>query len=93
MGALKALFTNLSVRVDVLVVSSLLHTQDGRTSEVMGTTTALVFSDFVKDTDDPLVVFHDAEAEGESGKKIFAFWKLNVFLSTYSSQPPRKIPN
>jgi hypothetical protein len=80
---LKEILPRLTVKVDVHAVSSQLLTQDGKTSEVMGQTSELVYSDLVKDREDPLVVVHDSFGEDdENVKEVFAFWKLDTFLST-----------
>ena len=82
---LREILPRLHIKIDVLTVSNVLHTQDGRTSDVMGPTSEVVYSDFVKETDDPLVVVHDAVGENDYGK-VFAFWKLDVILRTETGQ-------
>jgi hypothetical protein len=80
---LKEILPRLTIKVEVLAVTNQLHTHDGKVSEVMGQTSELVYSDLVKDTEDPLIVVHDSDGDDSDGnlKEVFALWKLDTFLS------------
>ena len=94
--ALKRFISRLTIRVEAHVVNVQSQSrQDGQATP----TRDLIFSDTLKESEDPMTVFqapdHDRD-EGDPGH-VFVFWKLKASLSTASrfatctSQADRRI--
>ncbi|KAI9878110.1 MAG: hypothetical protein M1830_001869 [Pleopsidium flavum] len=83
---LKSYISRLVIRIEAHAVSPQLQSQlkqdgqqDGRGSQIKD----LIFSDSVKETEDPVIVLQGSEDESDEvdDRYILVFWKLKAFLS------------
>ena len=89
--SLRAHLSKLAIRLDAFAISSSdIEVQDSQsTTEDATHPRDLVFSGDVQEPDDPLIIVHDSDPEGDDGSEgstpyVFVLWKANAFLSKRS---------
>lgn len=81
--ALKRYLSRLAIRVEAHVVSLQPQPrQDGHTTQ----TRDLIFSDTVKESEDPITVLQESDdnSDERTSGHLFVFWRLEAFLSRAS---------
>lgn len=86
--SLRTYISRLTIRLDAFAIScSDAEIQEGlSTTDIATRARDLVFSKEVQETDDPLIIVHDSDAEDEVGSEnrapyVFVLWKVDAFLS------------
>lgn len=81
--ALKGFISRLAIRVEAHVVSPQSQPrQDGHATQ----TRDLIFSDTLKESEDPITVVQGSDDNSDEGTTayLFVFWRLKAFLSRLS---------